>query len=63
MPGPFYERAAVARREPRTTKAVPVLAQGDPTLLAQFIKKNGTHFVRSAVYGGTLQQNLNELTK
>jgi len=34
------------------TKAVPVLAQGDPTLLTQFIKKNGTHFVRSGVYGG-----------
>lgn len=34
------------------TKAAPQLANGDPTLLAQFIKKNGTHFIRSAVYGG-----------
>eukprot|EP00026_Physarum_polycephalum_P005990 Phypoly_transcript_06029.p1 GENE.Phypoly_transcript_06029~~Phypoly_transcript_06029.p1 ORF type:complete len:557 (+),score=121.72 Phypoly_transcript_06029:108-1673(+) len=45
------------------TKAAPVLAQGDPALLAQFIKKNGTHFVRSGVYGGrTLLKTLVDKT-
>ena len=39
---------------PHVTKAVPVLTEGDPALLAQFIKKNGTHFIRSAVYGGMI---------
>jgi len=37
---------------PHILKAAPLLGAGDPTLITQFIKKNGTHFIRSGVYGG-----------
>lgn len=39
---------------PHVVNAAPLLAKGDANMLGQFIKKNGTHFVRSAVYGGRL---------
>lgn len=43
---------------PHVVKAAPLLAEGDPAFLYQFIKKTGTHFVRSAVYGGTLPSTI-----
>lgn len=39
---------------PQIQKAAAILVDGDSALLAQFIKKNGTHFVRGATYGGIL---------
>ncbi len=48
----FVDQVDEGSLSPHVVKASSLLAQGDAALLAQFIKKNGTHFVRSSMYGG-----------